>query len=189
MAESALTLRDFLVARTEDARQAIERSDAGAKLKEAVGKLPGIAWGPVAKEIEAKIAEVLDVDIVGILLGGWKKYRQLQQYRDQTKYPPEETILLSLTEHSISSSHHPKIEILAEQVLLARLDFTITLALKLEGIVLKVRGGKIREICSGRCRGKGTLACAGVPLLEKETERFELPGRIDLGDGIEIPAP
>lgn len=189
MAESALTLRDFLLARTEDARQAIERSDAGAKLKEAVGKLPGIAWGPVAKEIEAKIAEVLDVDIVGILLGGWKKYRQLQRYRDHTKYPPEETILLSLTEHSISSLHHPKIEILAEQVLLARLEFTITLALKLEGIVLKVRDGKIREICAGRCRGKGTLECAGVPLLEKETERFELPGRIDLGDGIEIPAP
>jgi len=41
MAESALTLRDFLLARPEDARQAIERSDAGAKLKEAVGKLPG----------------------------------------------------------------------------------------------------------------------------------------------------
>lgn len=189
MAENALTLRDFLLARTEDARQAIEQSDAGAKLKEAVGKLPGIEWGPVAKEIEAKIAEVLDVDIVGILLGGWKKYRQLQQYRDPTKYPPEETILLSLTEHSISSSHHPKIEILAERVLLARLEFTITLALKLEGIVLKVRGGKIREICAGRLRGKGTLACAGVALLEKETERLELPGRINLGDGIEIPAP
>ena len=70
MAESGLTLRDFLLVRTEDARQAIERSDAGAKLKEAVGKLPGIEWGPVAKEIEAKIAEVLDVDIVGILLCG-----------------------------------------------------------------------------------------------------------------------
>jgi len=189
MAERPLTLSDFLVARTEDARQAIERSEAGARLKEAVGKLPGIEWGPVASEIEAKIAEVLDVDILGILLGGWKKYRQLQQYRDPAKYPPEETILLTLTEHSISSSHHPKIEILAEQVLVASLEFTITLALTLEGIVLKVRGGKIREICAGRCRGKGTLACAGVPLLERETERFELPGRIDLGDGIEIPAP
>jgi hypothetical protein len=32
-------------------------------------------------------------------------------------------------------------------LLLARLEITITLALKLEGIVLKVRGGKIREIC------------------------------------------
>jgi hypothetical protein len=189
MAESALTIRDFLLARTEDTRQAIEKSDAGVRLKEAVGKLPGIEWGPVAKEIEAKIGEVLDVDIIGVLLGGWKKYRQLQQYRDPAKYPPEETILLSLMEHSIASSHHPKIEILAEQVLLGRLEFTITLALKLEGIVLKVRGGKIREICSGRCRGKGTLECAGVALLEKETEHFELPGRIGLGDGIEIPAP
>jgi len=189
MAESALTIRDFLLARTEDARQAVEHSPAGAKIKEAVGKLPGIAWGPVGQEIEAKVGEILDVNILGILVGGWKKYRQLQQYRDATKYPPEETILLSLTEHSIASSHHPKIEILAEQVLIGTLEFTITLALKLEGIVLKVRGGRIREICAGRCRGKGTLECAGVALLEKETERFELPGRVDLGDGVEIPAP
>ena len=187
MAEGALTLKDFLIARTEDARQAIEQSAAGAKLKEAVAKLPGIEWGPVGKEIEAKIGEVLDVDIVGILLGGWKKYRQLKQYRDPKKYPPDETILVSLTEHTIASSHHPKIEILAEQVLLSRLELTITLSLKLEGILLKVRGGRIREICSGRCLGKGTLECAGVAILEKETPRFELPGRIDLGDGIEIP--
>lgn len=189
MADRELTLRDFLLARTEDAREAFEQSPAGAKLKEAVGKLPGIEWGPVAKEIEAKIGDVLDVDVLGILLGGWKKYRQLQQYRDTAKYPPEETILLSLAEHSIASSHHPKIEILAGEVPVGTLEFTITLALKLEGIVLKVRGGKIREIAAGRCRGKGTLECAGVALLEKETERFELPGRISLGDGIEIPAP
>ena len=188
MADHALTLRDFLLARTEEAREAVEKSPAGAKLKEAVGKLPGIEWGTVAKEIEAKLGEVLDVDIVGVLLGGWKKYRQLQQYRDTTKYPPEETILLSLTEHSIASAHHPKIEILAGEVPVGTLEFTITLALKLEGIVLKVRGGKIREIVAGRCRGKGTLECAGVALLEKETERFELPGRVSLGDGIEIPA-
>jgi hypothetical protein len=189
MADHALTLRDFLLTRAEDAREAIEKSEAGAKLKEAVAKVPGIEWGPVAKEIEARMGEILDLDVVGVLLGGWKKYRQLQQYRDATKYPPDETVLLSLAEHAISSSHHPKIEILAEQLLLARLEFTITLALKLEGIVLKVRGGKIREICAGRCRGKGTLACAGVSLLEKETEPLELPGRIGLGEGVEIPAP
>jgi hypothetical protein len=34
-----------------------------------------------------------------------------------------------------------------------------------------------------------TLAAPGADATEKETERFELPGRIDLGDGIEIPPP
>src|SRR5258705_12245456 len=145
MADGALTIRDFLLARTEDTRQAIEKSDAGVRLKEAVGKLPGIEWGPVAKEIEAKIGEVLDVDIVGVLLGGWKKYRQLQQYRDTSKYPPEETILLSLTEHSIASSHHPKIEILAGEIPVGSLELTITLALNREGGVLKLSGGNSRE--------------------------------------------
>ena len=55
--------------------------------------------------------------------------------------------------------------------------------------MLKVRGGKIREISAGRCRGKGTLECAGVALLQQETDPFDLPGRISLGEGIEIPAP
>ena len=189
MTESTLTLRDFLLARAEDACAAIEKSETGTRLKEAVAKLPGLEWGPVAREIEAKIGEILDVDILGVLLGGWRKYRQLQEYRDTTKHPPEETILLSLAEHAISSSHHPKIDILAGEAPIAHLEFTITLALKLEGVVLKVRGGKIREISAGRCHGKGTLECAGVPLVERETERFELPGRLGLGDGIDIPAP
>jgi len=56
-------------------------------------------------------------------------------------------------------------------------------------VVLKVRGGKIREIYSGRCRGTGSLECAGVALLKKETNPFDLPGHISLGEGIDIPAP
>jgi len=56
-------------------------------------------------------------------------------------------------------------------------------------VVLKVRGGKIREISAGRCRGKGTLECAGVALLQKETDAYDLPGRVSLGEGIDIPAP
>jgi len=51
--------------------------------------------------------------------------RQLQECRDVAKHPREETILLALAKHAISSSHHPKIEILAEQMLLGTLELTV----------------------------------------------------------------
>ena len=102
------------------------RASPGLSLDLAVaGEFAGLRVEGVNDDlIEAKIGDVLDVDIVGVLLGGWKKYRQLQQYRDTAKYPLEETILLSLAEHSIASSHHPKIEILAGEVPVGTLELS-----------------------------------------------------------------
>ena len=44
-------------------------------------------------------------------------------------------------------------------------------------------------LAAGCCRGEARLGCAGVELLKKEVARFDLPGKIELKGGIEIPRP
>jgi len=127
-----------------------------------------------------------ELDVIEPILGSWMKYRQLRQYADRKKHGPEETLLLSLREHTMTIAHRPKLEILIGEQTVKALEFEVTLALVLEGVVLKVRDARVREILAGRCRGKGTFKCAGFTLLERATKPVELPG-ITRREGISIP--
>ena len=56
----------------------------------------------------------------------------------------------------------------------------------LEGIILKIQEGKIKEITTGTCKGKGTVECENILILERKTRPFCLPGSVSLGEGIPI---
>jgi hypothetical protein len=129
------------------------------------------------------------MDVFEILLSGWKKHRNLQQYRDRTKYPPNQTSLVPLGKHTIRSVHKPSLDVMADEVLLWRVTSDIALWLEIEGLILAIRDARIREVAAGRCRGEARLGCAGVELIKTEIARFDLPGTIGLKDGIEIPGP
>jgi hypothetical protein len=190
MADDRVTLRWFFFGQTPgtDPAAALERGGALAAIKDRAAAIPGLPWSAVALEVGAKLDEVLDVNLAGIALSAWKKYQRLQEFRDPARHPPEETSLIPLAEHTVESVHRPYLDILVNEAAVGRLDFEIRLALKLEGVILTVRGGKIRAIGAGRARGQGHLKCAGVTVVERQTGNFELPLAIDLGDGVDIPA-
>jgi hypothetical protein len=145
-----------------------------------------VKW-PIAFEIIVeKIADILDVSIPGIMVGAWNKYKILVKYADSEKYPPNETFLVPMAEHTVKSEHNPYIEILINGKPVGEINFNITVSLILKGIILKVQGGKVKAINTGTCKGKGTLKCENIVILEKETRSISLPGSIDLGEGIPI---
>lgn len=172
-----------------DSAATLEQAGLMATIKGRVARIPGLSWPLVAREVGAKVNEALDVNLAGIIFSAWKKYQRLQEYRDPAKHPPDETILVPLAEHTIESVHRPHVDIMVNEASIGRFEFEIRLALRLEGVILTVRGGKIRAIGAGRCRAEGSLKCAGVTVVERQTGNFELPSAIDLGDGVDIPSP
>ena len=66
------------------------------------------------------------------------------------------------------------------------IPFKISLTLTLEGVVLKIRNGKILEFQIGACKGSGSMSCAGVTFLDFEEKQYALPGSIDFDEGIPI---
>ena len=56
-------------------------------------------------------------------------------------------------------------DIMVNDVAVGRLEFEIDLRLDLEGVLLKIRDGKIWEIKAGRCSGKGVCKCGKVTLM------------------------
>ncbi len=167
----------------------IESSEKMSLLKEKVSKeIKEIRWPVTFSEIIKKIEDLLNIGTTDIMVMAWNKYRILLKYTDKKKYSSNETFLVPLAEHTIKSEHKPYIEILINDKSVGKIDFNINISLTLKGIILKIRDGKIQEIQTGSCKGKGTIKCEDFVIMEKETESISLPGSINLGEGVPITA-
>ncbi|MFQ5708657.1 MAG: hypothetical protein ACE5HO_14475 [bacterium] len=134
-----------------------------------------------------QVHDLLDIDLATILARAWSQHRALQDYLDQKKYPPGESVLVPLLEHTIISEHAPSLEPTINDLPLGEITFNVNLELKLQGAVLKIQDGKIKQFSIGSCQGKGSVKYAEFPILEQESSEWPLGGTIDLGDGVAIP--
>ncbi len=179
----------------KDKGGALEGASLGDLESDIKEQLPKVSLGAVQEEMSAKIGEVLDVGLGDVMAAAWEKVGALREYADPDEHPPEETVLLPLAAHTIESEHEPSVELKIKDMVICTIQLEVALELALEGVVLKVQGGKIREIQAGSCQASGSLACSletklgtrEVLNLEKETPQFQLRGAIPLGAGIEIP--
>ncbi len=147
----------------------------------------------MAPQIRQKIVESLDFGMAEHILGpAWKKLEVLQQYRNPDEFPPEETVLVPIAEHTVTSAHSPHVEIRLKQVQVGRLDLSVELVLELKGVLLEVQGGVIRRVQAGSCQGRGRLACRfrdkEVWKVERSSGKIDFAGGLPLGNGIPIPA-
>ncbi len=191
MNDSDLTLRHFFACGNEvvprEWPQELESGTAMADLKDKVrADARGVRWPAAFAEIKKSVEPLLDVEIPALLAAAWNKCRLLSKYLDRDRYPPDKTVMLPLAEHTVKSEHRPVIEIYLNDHLIGKINFLVTVSLVLEGLTLKIRGGRIVEILTGSCTGKGTISCENCLLAERATAPFALPGSIKLGDGIPV---
>ncbi|MGF1611796.1 MAG: hypothetical protein ACFCUQ_20510 [Kiloniellales bacterium] len=158
-----------------------------AEVRAAIADAPGLAWQQVADGLGERIEEALQIPLADVLCGAWGKYRELQRLADPEACDPTETVLLPLVDHRIVSKHDPVIEIKLDEAVIGRLRFELQLSLRLKGVVLMVRGGRILAIKAGSCAGDARLQCSGATIAQRHTPEFELPFRVELGEGIPIP--
>jgi hypothetical protein len=133
-----------------------------------------------------KLTSALDIEIQDILVWSWRKRNEIIQYRDKGKYPPGETQIVPLLEHSVVSKHNPTIKVMVNQKEVHKIKFDVLLKLMLKGAMLGIRDGKIMEIMLGSCSGSGSVQYAGLTILERKTAPLNLPATITLGEGISI---
>ena len=159
-----------------------------AQMQEQMQDKAGAAWKMVQGNLDQHLARLLDIDVVGVLVDGWNKSRELRKYRDEAAYPPDEVIVAELSKHKLESQHKPHLELVVADRPVGRLHFQIDLALVIEAAQLTIQSGRIMRIATGKTSGTGTLRCEGVIVGQKDMKLGALPGRIDLGSGIPIPA-
>ncbi len=171
----------------EDKASKIESTHNVLSLRETVSKeIQGINWQVAFGEIVGRVGDLLNIDMSDVMVRAWNESGILNKYLDRDSYDPTETVLVPLAEQTIKSTHHPYIEILINERSVGKIDFDIEVAIVVKGIVLKVQDGKVKQIMTGTVKGKGTITCAGLTIADRELKTLQLPGVIDLGEGIPI---
>lgn len=183
MSDHSITIGRLLLPGGESGKQ---MAWAGEAIDGALSHIPFVGADAVKETLKESIVNVLDISLGDILGAAWNKYHLLKEYRDTKKHPPDETALVPVADHKIESKHKPVISIKVGELPAYRLVLDVDLSLSIDGLILKIRDGKIKEIASGSCKGGGTIKWDKAVLIEKRTRKFNLPGTIDLGDGIVI---
>jgi hypothetical protein len=174
---------------SQDWVSGVIQSQEFSRVKQSIAqRIKGFPLPPSFYEkIIQELPHSLDIEIKDILVWAWRKRGEIIQYRDKEKYPPGETHIVPLLEHTVVSKHSPTIQPVIDNVELpTKIKFDIVLKLKMKGSMLNIRDGKIMEILVGSCTGSGSIQYAGIAILEKKTAPYTLPAIINLGEGITI---
>ena len=155
--------------------------------KKLVQEIEGFQVPPAFYELLIReVTQALDIEMSDLLVWAWRTRREIAQYRDRERYPPGESHIVPLIEHTVVSKHSPTIQPVVNNVPLQKIKFDVILKLKMKGAMLKIRDAKIMEILVGSCSGSGAIEYAGLAILEKKTAPYEFPGTISLGEGVSI---
>ena len=153
---------------------------------------PGISaafWPSVLSQLQDSVSQMLDTPMGEVMASAWRQYAPLLEYTDPAKFPPHTTSVVPLAKHSIKSTLEPSIELFADDVSVGTIDFKVELATHLEGAVLSIRNGRIVGAKTGSGTVSGKIACGECTLVDLTSSPFELPGEIELGDGIPLVPP
>ena len=185
------TLRDFFALADDDrAAQrvaALGSNPALAPLADTVSATAGSAgWEHVLMDIAGALPDLLQVELAEVLGGGWKTGAELGRYADTQRYAPDETIVVELTTHVVTSRHRPRLEVLLDDQPCGRLDVEVEMALRIDGAVLTIKDGKIWKATTGACAASGRITCAGQTLSERESVPVPLPDAFVFDEPISI---
>jgi hypothetical protein len=161
--------------RALDDRDALEPFDEkvpSSKISVMLRMMPG--------KVEEYLHEMLQVDLVDVLAGGWNKAREIRKQLEKSASAPGKDFFVQLAEHKISSAHRPVLELSTAGKKVARLPFPTSLELELRGIVLHIRDGAIQRVQTGRLLGKGVVKCGKAVLVERELKTIDMVGSFDL---------
>jgi hypothetical protein len=140
-----------------------------------------LAWRMMPKAIAGQLSSLLNIGFGDILVGAWNKSYAVRQQLQKSAKAPEKDFFLELVEHTITSTHDPYIALLKNGREIGRLPFSISLEVVLQGAVLRVRDGAVREVQTGQIKCKGVVKLAGATLIEKQLSAVNVPGTFEVG--------
>jgi len=183
-------LPDFQGGRWTESMKALESGPAYARIMKSLATRGGLMNGAgVFGTVAAGIADLVRLDLGVILVGGFKKMAELRRYTDRGKYRADETILVELTRHTVTSLHKPSLDIVVNNVEVDKVPFELKLTITLDGALLTIRDGKILALSPGTCKVAGEFECEGYTILKRESAAVKVPGTWTFKEPIEIPPP
>ena len=154
--------------------------DAGLRLPPPPDVVTSLVTGFEWERLGERVLDLLDLNVVDVLVGGWKAHQDVHRELGRTATDPSRTAMVQLTHHTIDSTHTPAIELRAQGRKVLEVSFPVELTLEIDAVRLTIRGGAIREIHPGEVKIRGTMKLENTVVLERQLSAITLPGRIVL---------
>lgn len=201
-----MTAAIFLFGETRDSvdvlADALQKQGVGGALRNAFNELPRAGMNAVNKlsrvglnAVVDQIAadaygKLLEYDLGDLVVAGCKKYENLRAAAERSRATPDSTEVVALAHLSISSDHHPSVEVDWEpgDVYVATVTFELSVKFDVKGVAT-VQHGRLVTI-SGDCDVTATVGWCPKPTetrpLAKRESHFQLPLLVRLGGGIPL---
>jgi hypothetical protein len=167
-ATGPLTAARFLFDEDQDTGQALARalSDNRAlgSLDSALRRLPQAGQRAAQNQVAATAHGLLDLDLGDMVVAGWRKQGELAAAAQRTAARPGSSEVVALASHRISSTHRPFVDVIFDDVQVARINFQLDIEFLVRALVATVRDGHVVGFESGSCEVTATLAAEGVQL-------------------------
>ena len=146
--------------------------------------LRGLQWKSVEGQIKRKSSQLLEVDVMGLIASAWHQGKVSDGLEEKHKGKGI-NVTIPLKDHRIFSELHPALEIQFGDFT-HRIVLDVELEMTLMGIILNIEDSRIRAIEAGSIEGFGRVTISRVPILKRTFGPFDLPGRVNLRDGIPL---
>jgi hypothetical protein len=186
---SAPTALDLLFGPDTDAAEALAGEilppGGDQNLGRALAQFPEMIRKAAAQEAAIAAAALLKVDLVGVLVRGWREHRDIVSAARRTLAAPGSTELVSMPTHEIALDQRPSISVLVDGQRVATLQLGLSIVFNVNALLLGIGGGRLTAVRSGRCDITATLAVQGTDVVARRAH-LELPGVIPLQRGIRL---
>jgi hypothetical protein len=187
--DGPLTAADLLFGSSAGAPEALARriSSAGRaqSLGRALERLPRVTREAAIREAAAAAAVLLKVDLIDVLVAGWRDHRDITAAARRTLVTPASKELVGLAPHRVTTIQQPSVSILIDGRRVHTLQLGLSIIFDVTGLVAGVAVGRLAGIHSGRCEIGVALTVHEIEVLTKRSH-LELPGVLALKSGVRL---
>lgn len=176
---NGLSIRTLLLGDDQGDFSALQNALSGHGVLQTCGKalsgLTGEAAHAVEKELASVTANLTDIDLGDVLLGGWRLQQRVRQAAEATLAAAGSEELVQLGPHRITSIHEPTIDLHIDSALVHTFHVKLEIVIDIDTAVLVIRGGCLTDLRCGDVKIACTLTLDKAKLLHKERCLEQLP--------------
>ena len=185
--DDVITAADLLFGSPEGAHEALARHvmSAGRATARAFERLPRVTREAAVREAAVAAVGLLKVDLVEVLVTGWREHRDVFSAARRTLDMPGSKELVGLAPHRITTVQQPAVSILVDGRRVHTLQLGLSIFFEVTGLVAGIHAGRLAGIHAGRGDLGLALTIHELEVLTKRTH-LELPGVKSLKRGFRL---
>ena len=142
--DEVITPADLLFGSTEGAHEALTRHvmSAGRTTARAFERLPRVTREAAVREAAAVAVGLLKVDLMEVLVSGWREHRDIFTAARRTLDIPGSKELVGLAPHRITTVQQPSVGILVDNHRVHTLQLGLSIFFEVTGLVAGIHAGR-----------------------------------------------